>query len=503
MDTTNPTEDVMSTIEQMNKGITKMMRHGDIALKGGRSSIRCPSGKCFWPKTPRGVVNVPYTLSAEYTTADRSSISAAMLEFATMTCVRFVPRTNEADYLQILSDSGCWSFMGRSGGAQVVSLQRGGCLAYGVIQHELNHALGFEHEHCRSDRDSYVKIMWNNIMPDNMYNFNKSDTNNLGLEYDYSSVMHYGKYAFSTDYIQASINPIPNNFTPIGQRYGLSNLDVAKINKLYNCSVCSSLLSSDSGSFFSAFNPSNYPNNYNCSWLIRIPRDRVFLQFQAFDVQLSKGCTSDYIRVFDGASRTSPVLLDSACGKGQLPSLVASGNLMLVELVSDESVTATGFRALYSTVTCGGTMTAKEGSFSSPGYEQHELYPPYSDCTWTIIAPVGFKVQLNFIDFNLEKVSSCSYDYLEIRDGLIATSPMLGTHCGTESIPTIISSSNGLLLKFHSDSSQESSGFLAKYSFVPRISHQFQPSERIEIFPSTVNVNTEPARNCRGGKTRK
>lgn len=30
--------------------------------------------------------------------------------------------------------------------------------------------------------------------------------------------------------------PIPDGSVPIGQRQGLSNLDVAKINKLYNCS---------------------------------------------------------------------------------------------------------------------------------------------------------------------------------------------------------------------------------------------------------------------------
>ncbi|XP_077137710.1 astacin-like metalloendopeptidase [Ranitomeya variabilis] len=460
-----PSEDVFSTIERVNKARKSVLHQGDIVVKDGRSAITCTTGNCFWPKAADGLVSIPYTLDSQFTKEDQADILKAMLEFSTMTCVRFVPRTREADYLNIISDIGCWSMLGRSGGPQYVSVDREGCMLHGVIQHELNHAIGFEHEHSRSDRDSYVRILWDNIVPGYNASFQKTNTNNLGLEYDYTSVMHYGKFAFAINYFRPTIQPIPTTQINIGQRIGLSNQDVAKINRLYNCNVCSTLLSDDSGVFASGSNSSNYPNNYNCSWLIRTINQKILLQFQAFDVQSSAGCSADYIRAYDGASREFPLLLDRACGTEQMPSLVSSGTAMLLEFVTDGSVTATGFKASYSKVECGGTYTAPTGSVFSPGYDQHQKYPPFCNCTWTILAPVGYRVQLTFSSFSLEASTSCVYDSLKIRDGMFSSSPLMGNVlCGSASIQPVTSSGNGLLLHLLSDAEVESTGFLAEYS---------------------------------------
>ncbi|KAE8606384.1 hypothetical protein XENTR_v10010719 [Xenopus tropicalis] len=40
-------------------------------------------------------------------------------------------------------------------------------------------------------------------------------------------------------------------------------------------------------------------------------------------------------------------------------------------------------------VSCGGTLTVPVGI--SPAPDTQKPYPPFSDCTWTMIAPVGYK----------------------------------------------------------------------------------------------------------------
>uniref|UniRef100_A0A8C6YXY7 Metalloendopeptidase n=1 Tax=Nothoprocta perdicaria TaxID=30464 RepID=A0A8C6YXY7_NOTPE len=320
---------------------------GDILLRRGqRSAINCEN--CLWPKSRDGLVKVPINISSDFFT-ERLWIADALQEVSTLTCVRFVNRTTEADYVHI--ERGCWSYFGKIGGRQALGLMKNGCMDKGAIQHEMNHALGFIHEQARSDRDSFVKIMWEHVMAE-QGNFGKVNSRNLGLPYDYASVMHYGAFDFSSTPGEPTIVPIPDPSVPIGQREGLSNLDVAKINKLYKCNCCSFVLPKHEGSFSSVNYPSPYPNNSHCLWLIRIPQNKVFLQFEAFDLQLSSDCSSDYVKIYNGNSKNSPVLLDKYCGKGPLPSLVASGSTMLIEFSSDDNVTATGFRHQRNTENC-------------------------------------------------------------------------------------------------------------------------------------------------------
>ncbi|XP_060132387.1 astacin-like metalloendopeptidase isoform X1 [Zootoca vivipara] len=130
----------------------------------------------------------------------------------------------------------CFSSVGRIGGMQVVSLAPA-CLrkGKGVALHELMHVVGFWHEHSRADRDKYISISWDEILTGFEINFMKSWNTNMLVDYDYSSVMHYGRNAFSMSG-SPTIIPLSSSLTFLGQRWNLSNSDVARVNKLYKCS---------------------------------------------------------------------------------------------------------------------------------------------------------------------------------------------------------------------------------------------------------------------------
>lgn len=195
----------------------------------------------MWPNA-----TVPYVISPLYEPADQATIYQAVRTIGFMTCVKFVPWDGETkDYLLIWPikyPKGCWSYVGRIGGAQIVSLQppneRGpNCLGTeGRAIHELMHALGIFHEQARADRDRFVKIHWDNIIPRYKSNFDKQSLKNTTYtyEYDYDSIMHYGQTFFSKMKGMPTItSKMPG--VKLGQRQAISTTDCLKINDLYGC----------------------------------------------------------------------------------------------------------------------------------------------------------------------------------------------------------------------------------------------------------------------------
>ncbi|XP_057297584.1 blastula protease 10-like [Hydractinia symbiolongicarpus] len=111
----------------------------------------------------RWTLPVPYQIDGSLGSTARSAISSAISDYGSKTCITFRPRrSGDTSYLSFFKGDGCWSYVGRKGGEQQVSLGSG-CEHKATAIHEIMHALGFWHEQSRTDRDNYVQILLHNI----------------------------------------------------------------------------------------------------------------------------------------------------------------------------------------------------------------------------------------------------------------------------------------------------------------------------------------------------
>ncbi|CAK8675733.1 unnamed protein product [Clavelina lepadiformis] len=352
-----------------NANITGLFE-GDVKMDRRRNAA---GGGNIWPKTKRGTKRglalIPYKISNKYNSSQVGVIKSAMALYSKHTCVRFVPRRTEISYIFISDGKGCWAYVGKTGySAQTVSLGIPGCVVKGIIAHELMHVVGFQHEHSRSDRDQFVKVLNQNIKDGMSLNFEKyNNTKNLVI-YDYNSVMHYSRTAFSKQIYLPSIQVMPkrNPEPSIGQRDRLSPYDIEEVKYLYNCQPgtyqrCGQdFFNSKGGSFNSPSYPSAYPKEAHCTWNITAPKGRyVSITFRDIDIADSELCQNDAIHIHDGKDAAAPVM-QTICGKKSDDiNIVSSGRNLFIIFTSDTSRDAnTGFRAVFRQTTTPGQPPA-------------------------------------------------------------------------------------------------------------------------------------------------
>ncbi|KAL4002789.1 Astacin (Peptidase M12A) family protein [Acanthocheilonema viteae] len=215
-----------------NNGTTRKTQFTLVKRKKRGSAVIFESDK--WPNG-----RIPYVISSSYTPYQRAIIARAMAAYAARTCIRFTPRELfDTDYIIISKTDGCFAdFAHVGGGPQQVSLDDE-CISYATVIHELMHVIGFIHEHQRNDRDYFVNILWQNIIPGANTDFEKLSSVRLsyyGESYDYFSIMHYESVEGSRNgknTIEARIQAI----TPLmGKSADFSLSDIKRINRAYKC----------------------------------------------------------------------------------------------------------------------------------------------------------------------------------------------------------------------------------------------------------------------------
>jgi Alpha-L-arabinofuranosidase B (ABFB) domain/Astacin (Peptidase family M12A) len=161
------------------------------ALHNGRESplgsgiVNAPRQK--WPNAV-----IPYEFDPAATQATRNAFETAKRDYDAKTVIRFVPRTNQANYVRVITGDGCYSYVGTIGGRQDMSIGNG-CSA-NAARHEMGHALGLAHEQVRQDRDRFVKVNLDLLGNTSQYDIDKGSAGTPIGDYDFESMMHYNNY---------------------------------------------------------------------------------------------------------------------------------------------------------------------------------------------------------------------------------------------------------------------------------------------------------------------
>ncbi|XP_024248196.1 procollagen C-endopeptidase enhancer 2 [Oncorhynchus tshawytscha] len=92
----------------------------------------------------------------------------------------------------------------------------------------------------------------------------------------------------------------------------------------------------------------DYPAGVTCSWHIVAPKNQIIeVKFEKFDVERDNYCRYDYVAIFNGAEVNDAKRIGKYCGDSPPAPVFSEGNQLLIQFLSDLSLTADGFIGHY------------------------------------------------------------------------------------------------------------------------------------------------------------
>ncbi|EYC12127.1 hypothetical protein Y032_0048g1628 [Ancylostoma ceylanicum] len=243
-----PKGDSIEEINEKNK-IGELLYQGDIVLTNkqadeivqdaeGDGSNRTKRQAFRDQNYPRTLWSngVNYFFDPSASPAVRSVFTKGARLWMKDTCIDFRENRDAPDRIRVFKEDGCWSFVGRLGKQQDLSLGDG-CESVGTAAHEIGHAIGFFHTQSRHDRDNFITFNVQNVKPDWVDQFTKQTTatnENYGLPYDYGNIMHYGANSASYNGKPTMVPNDPKYVETLGSPI-ISFYELLMINQHYGC----------------------------------------------------------------------------------------------------------------------------------------------------------------------------------------------------------------------------------------------------------------------------
>ena len=90
--------------------------------------------------------------------------------------------------------------------------------------------------------------------------------------------------------------------------------------------------------------PHYYPNNQNCSTVIRFSQERrVLLTFLAFNLDGGTGCNYDWLEIRDGDNANASLIGQILCGNQRPGHIISKGSALYIYFHTDDKGVGSGF----------------------------------------------------------------------------------------------------------------------------------------------------------------
>ncbi|XP_050077065.1 uncharacterized protein LOC126564155 [Anopheles maculipalpis] len=231
----------------------------------------------------------------------------------------------------------------------------------------------------------------------------------------------------------------------------------------------------DSKTLYNPGWPGNYPNNSDCVVVLEAPVGfLVRLDFRDhFHIEPSEECKYDFLEVRDGAHGFS-TLIGKYCGQTYPPMITSKERFLWLHFHSDENIEYNGFVVVYDYVprptssiyddeSCRMEVSGMEGFVNRTDVPREKQQTVIEhglslDCMWVVTVADGWKIQLSFLKFKLERPNDCESNFVDVFTERTDLPSRLKNFCGSIA-DSVVSRSNVLHIRFFAEAAAINSTF--------------------------------------------